>query len=296
MLGLLMPHQKIWVALPDTLLLDSQHLREKTAKLGIVARGCGTFGVHKIFLYRDSTEEMGEADLIRTIMEYLDTPQYLRRLLYEKRRELEYAGLLPPLKTPNHKLAEKPQEIRRDDYRDGVVVERGGNLFANVGLKGLVPIQGRATVGVRVTVRFTSEHPNLRCIVVRREEVKKYWGYEVKESNSLKGLIRSLNANVVVLTSRWGRPLTEKWSELVQAIWRAESILLVFGTPRHGISEILEKEKARPADISGYVLNMFPGQWTTTIRSEEALFGTLSILNLAKNLREKPLQKSSTNT
>ncbi len=285
-----MPRQKLWVALPDTLLIDSKHLREKTIKLGMVARCCAIFRVQKIYIYKDSTEKTGgELRLIRTMLEYLDTPQYLRRILYEKRPELEYAGLLPPLRTPHHKLAEKPSDIRRGDYREGVVVERGGNLFIEAGLSGLVPLQGKSLVstGSRVTVKFTSEYPDLRCIAVKREEVREYWGYEIGESSSLKGLIRSLNADLVILTSHNGRPVNKIWSDLLSDIQKARSIVTIFGSPKHGIYELLEKEDTRPEELSKYVLNTFPEQGTATIRTEEALLGTLALLNLGRNL-EKP--------
>lgn len=285
-----MPHQKLWVGLPDTLLIDSKHLREKTVKLGMVARSCAIFKVQKIYIYRDQTEKIGgESKLIRTVLEYLDTPQYLRRILYEKRPELEYVGLLPPLRTPHHKLAEKPSDIRRGDYREGVVTERGGKLFVEAGLSGLVSLQGRppVPVGSRVTVRFTSEYPDLRCVAVKREEVGDYWGYEVGESPSLKGLIRSLNADLAMLTSRRGQPVNKVWSKLLPDIQTARSVVTIFGSPKHGVYEILETENAHPEEISKYVLNTFPDQGTATVRTEEALLGTLALLNLGRNL-EKP--------
>jgi predicted SPOUT superfamily RNA methylase MTH1 len=282
-----MPRQKLWVALPDTLLIDSAHLREKTVKLGLVARSCAIFKVQKIYLYRDSTDKTGgEAKLLRTMLEYLDTPQYLRRILYPKQPALEYAGLLPPLRTPHHKLAEKPSTIRRGDYREGVVVERSGRIFIDAGLSGLVPLQGKPSVqtGSRVTVKFTSEHPDPQCIVVKRETVDTYWGYEVGESPSLKGLIRSLNADLTILTSRRGYPVNKVWHDLLSTIQTARSLVTVFGSPKHGVYEMLEKEDTRPEDLSKYVLNTFPDQGTATIRTEEALLGTLALLNLGRNL------------
>ena len=285
-----MPRQKLWVGLPDTLLIDSTHLREKTVKMGLVARSCAIFKVQKIYIYRDSTEKTGgESKLIRAVLEYLDTPQYLRRILYEKRPELEDVGLLPPLRTPHHKLAEKPSNIRRGDYREGVVTERGGKLFVEAGLPALIPLQGRSPVpvGSRVTVKFTSEHPDIRCAAVKREEVGEYWGYEVGESPSLKGLIRSLNAELTLLTSRRGQPVNKVWSRLLPDVQTARSVVTVFGSPKHGVYEMLEKEDARPEELSKYVLNTFPDQGTATIRTEEALLGTLALLNLGRNL-EKP--------
>lgn len=279
--------QKLWVALPDTLLSDSGHLREMTVKLGAVARSCAVFRVQRIFIYRDETERMGEAGFIKTILEYLDTPQYLRRHLYEKRAELKYAGLLPPLRTPHHKLAEKLSDIRLGDYREGVVIERHGDLYVDVGLTRLVPLKGRVSKGSRVTVRFTSEHPDLKCETSRREDVDEYWGYEVKEADSLRNLLRSIKTDLLILTSRKGRPVTEVWRDLVSEVKQAQSITVVFGSPRSGVYEILSKEGAKPKDLTRFVLNTLPQQGVATIRTEEALLGTLGILNLARSLSKQ---------
>ncbi|MFQ6134965.1 MAG: putative RNA uridine N3 methyltransferase [Nitrososphaerales archaeon] len=279
-----MRSEKLWVALPDTLLSDSGHLREKTVKLGAVARSCAIFRVQKIFIYRDQTERSGEASFIKTILEYLDTPQYLRRHLYGKRAELKYAGLLPPLRTPHHKLAERLSDIRRGEYREGVVVERRGGLHVDVGLPRLVPLDGRVSKGSRVTVRFTSEYPDLRCEAVGREDVDEYWGYEVSEAGPLRNLLRSINTDLLILTSRRGRPVKEVWRDLISKVKRARSITVVFGSPRCGVYEILSKEGVKPKDLSRYVLNTLPQQGAATVRTEEALLGTLAILNLAISL------------
>ena len=45
----------------------------------------------------------GESGLIRRVLEYLETPQYLRRRLFPLDESLKYAGLLPPLRIPSHK-------------------------------------------------------------------------------------------------------------------------------------------------------------------------------------------------
>ncbi len=276
--------QKLWIALPDTLLSDSGHLREKTVKLGAVARSCGLFRVQKIFIFRDQTEKTGEADLMKTILQYLDTPQYLRRQLYGKMGELKYAGLLPPLRTPHHKLAERSSDIRRGEFREGVVVDKRGYLQVDVGLPRPVPLKGRVAKGSRVTVRFTSEHPDLRCEAVRRRDVGDYWGYEVSEAGSLRTFLRSVDADLLILTSRRGRPITEVWRDLALEVKQAQSIVVVFGSPRSGIYEMLTKEGVKPNDLSRYVLNTLPQQGAATIRSEEALLGTLAIINLAKGL------------
>jgi hypothetical protein len=277
-----MSDQKLWVAIPDTVLSDSKNLRDKTIKLGSIARSCVIFQVNKIFFYRDNTITSGEFELIRIILEYLDTPQYLRKQLYGMKKELQYAGLLPPLRTPHHKLVEKITEIKVGGFREGIVVKNGGQNYVEVGLSNLIPVDGPASKGSRVTVRFTTQYPNLRCQVTERDKVKMYWGYEVKEATSLQKLLKSLNADISILTSRKGIPLADLWQNLVTDIQHARKILVVFGAPRSGVNEILLKDNVNPKDLSKYVLNILQEQGSATIRTEEALLGTLAILNLAK--------------
>ena len=277
-----MSEQKLWVALPDTVLSDNKNLRDKTIELGAIARSCAIFRVNKIFFYRDHTTTLGEFELIRIILEYLDTPQYLRRQLYGMKKELQYAGLLPPLRTPHHKLVEKNSEIKVGGFREGIVVKNSGQHYVDVGLSNLIPVEGPVSKGSRVTVKFTSQYPNLRCQVTERDNVKEYWGYEVKEATSLKKLLKSLNVDISILTSRKGIPLTNLWEKLVTEIQHARTILVVFGSPRSGVKEILAKDNVNPKDLSKYVLNILQEQGSATIRTEEALLGTLAILNFAK--------------
>ena len=48
--------------------------------------------------------------------------------------------------------------------------------------------------------------------------------------------------------------------------------------PKHGILDILAKEGASIKPFE-FVVNMFPDQGTETVRLEEAILGSLAILN-----------------
>jgi predicted SPOUT superfamily RNA methylase MTH1 len=278
-----MRHQKFWIAVPDTILSDSSTLRDKTVKIGALARSCAIFKVHKILIYRDRTEKKGEATLIKTILEYLDTPQYLRKYLFKKDEILKFVGLLPPIRAPHHKLSCKLPEIQKGDYRDGVVFRRKGDLYVDVGLNTLVPLENKANEGSRVTVIFTSKYPDLRCKLINRELVEDYWGYDISIVESLECL-RNQNLDMIILTSRLGIPITDLWIDFVYAVNHAQKVMVVFGSPRKGVVEILSREGTKYDSVSKYLLNTFPQQGVSTIRIEEALMGTLSIMNIARNL------------
>ena len=104
--------KRICVAIPDTVLEEQDSVREKTAKLGQIARYCALFGVDSIRVFHDPRGR-GESSFIKKVLEYLETPQYLRRRLFPLSEELRYAGLLPPLRIPSHKAEGPPREGSR---------------------------------------------------------------------------------------------------------------------------------------------------------------------------------------
>jgi len=273
---------QLWVAIPDSLVLDSAHLREKTSKVGIIARACSIFRVSKIYLYKDGSGDYEEdREIIKTILEYMETPQYLRKRLFKQSEALAYAGLLPPLRTPHHKLEIPLSDIRIGDLREGIAIKSGNRMLVDVGLSSLVLLEGIAQEGERMTVIFTSPFPDLRCRVAKKDEIKDYWGYEVKIAPLLGKLVKSIKSDLTILTSRKSKPINEVWHELIDEAKRATSIMMIFGSPKRGVFEILSDENMNPMQIGKFTINTMPDQKTATVRTEEALLASLAILNLA---------------
>ena len=52
------------------------------------------------------------------------------------------------------------------------------------------------------------------------------------------------------------------------------------GAPARGLHEIAGDEGVNLNDITDFVVNMVPEQGTETVRTEEALFASLAVLNL----------------
>jgi predicted SPOUT superfamily RNA methylase MTH1 len=222
--------------------------------------------------------ERDDPDLLKTILRYLDTPQYLRKVLYPRMRQLEYAGILHPIKAPHHRPPEDIKKVKAGDVRTGVVVKVKGQLFVEVGLGSLVPFVGQGFEGKKVNVKFTSPYPNLKAIEATEEDIFEYWGYEVKEVPSLGKLLAGLENTEVVITSRKGSYFKNVEGKLAERAKSAKNVLVVFGAPKHGVHDLLAKEgtSAKPYE---FVVNMFPNQGTETVRLEEAVLGTLAILN-----------------
>src|ERR671937_1770689 len=102
-----------WLTLPDSSLSEEQTRRDKSIKISQFARACSIFRVKRIYIYHDKTSQIdkNDSDILKTILSYLDTPQYLRKILYPHMHELEYAGKLHPIKSPHHKKFEDIRNI-----------------------------------------------------------------------------------------------------------------------------------------------------------------------------------------
>jgi predicted SPOUT superfamily RNA methylase MTH1 len=270
----------LWVTMPDSSLSEEQTRRDKSIKIAQFARACSIFRVKRIYIYHDSLSQFEKDDphLLKTILKYLDTPQYLRKILYPRMQQLEYAGILHPIKAPHHKAPEDIKKVKAGDVRTGVIVKVKGQLFVEVGLGSLVSFVGEGFEGKKVNVKFAAPYPNLKAIKATEQDIFDYWGYEVKEVPSLSKLLTSVEKTEVVITSRRGSYFKNIEARLVERAKNVQNILVVFGAPKHGIHDMLAKEGASIKPYE-FVVNMFPNQGAETIRLEEAVLGTLAILN-----------------
>jgi methyltransferase len=277
----------LWITIPDSSLSDEQTKRDKSIKIAQFARACSIFKVKRIYIYHDSLSHFEKDDphLLKTILRYLDTPQYLRKILFPMMHQLQYAGILHPIKAPHHRVVDDIKKIKAGDIRTGVVVKVKGQLFVEVGLGSLVPFIGDGFEGKKVNVRFTESYPNLKSVQAIEEDIFDYWGYEVKEVPSISKLLTSVEETDIIITSRKGRHFKNIEAQLADHAKSVQNILVAFGSPKYGLHEILAKEGAS-IKLYRYVVNMFPNQGTETVRLEEAVLGALAILNSALQLTE----------
>ncbi|HKF27569.1 MAG TPA: RNA methyltransferase [Nitrososphaera sp.] len=275
------------ITIPDSSLSDEQTKRDKSVKIAQFARACSIFRVKRIYIYHDSLSHFEKDDLhlLKTILRYLDTPQYLRKILFPMMHQLQYAGILHPIKAPHHRVVDDIKRIKAGDIRTGVVVKVKGQLFVEVGLGSLVPFMGDGFEGKKVNVRFTESYPNLKGVQAIEEDIFDYWGYEVKEVPSISKLLTSVEKTDIIITSRKGRHFKNIEAQLAEHAKSVQNILVAFGSPKYGLHEILAKEGASIKPYQ-YVVNMFPNQGTETVRLEEAVLGGLAILNNALQLTQ----------
>jgi len=283
------------VAIPASVVSDTPHLREKTAKLGSIARACSIFGVNEIIVYPDNPQLSQETDakFCAEILEYLETPQYLRKRLFKLSPELRFTGILPPLQTPHHYVPRSRSAVKMGDLRQGIITSRSGqSLKIDAGLEETVSTTGNNRTGERVTLRLVKVDGELQGEIVDASKISIsggnmrpiYWGYRVYKAKSLGRILSQQRWDLKVGTSRYGTPIQEVLPSLTEAIKTSRSMLIAFGSPKMGLGEILEKEKLDPNGAFRYFVNTVPGQQTATVRTEEAIFISLGILNLAAKL------------
>jgi predicted SPOUT superfamily RNA methylase MTH1 len=260
------------------LFVDEEGLRGKTIKAGQIARAVSIFGVSRIYIYRDGTKNYDrDFETAKQIFEYLETPQYLRKRLISRKPDLEFAGILPPLRIPHHL---KEPKVMVGETREAYLVIQNGELRADVGSKELANYEGKGQAGQRVTVKITCEKP-LKATQARPPE-NSYWGYEVRRAPSLARFLRSASFDVIILTSRLGESIVQQWHQFCEKVKPADTIILCFGSPDLGVDRMLKQDNTTISDFPNTLcLNFFPSQNVATVRLEEAILGCLSIINVA---------------
>ena len=277
--------RELSVAIPASLVSDVPHLREKTIKIGLVGRAAAIFRVNEIIVFPDlpGVDQKQDTDLIAAVLSYMETPQYLRKRLFKIRRELRYVGILPPLRTPHHPLSVRAKDLAVGEYREGVVASstKEGSLV-DVGVERLILVPNmRLPTNARVTVKFTKRGKHLEAALASRNEIKRYWGYRVMVSRvSFGRFVRERSFDLVIATSRYGIPIT-KVADGVKNRWKkSRTILVAFGAPTQGLHEIVDHERLKLEEVAHFTINTIPLQGAQTVRTEEAVYASLAILNL----------------
>ena len=272
--------QIVTVALPASLTLDIPHLREKTARLGFVSRALGAFRVEEAIIYRDRVgEEIDrEARLIEKMLTYIETPQYLRKHLFKMDPDLQYAGILPPLRTPNHPDKQNPSSGL---LREGVVVQSGPSSMIDAGFHNLVRVKAKLPTMKRITIRLTKDTPELEGEIVEPSGLTIYWGFRVARGNvSLSEIVRSRKFDLTISTSRKGEDVRKTTPNLARRWRSANRPLIVLGSPDDGVPEILARSGMTVSDAMDFNVNTIPDQGVETVRTEEALWSSLAVLNV----------------
>jgi predicted SPOUT superfamily RNA methylase MTH1 len=281
-----MDKKKMAIAIPASVILDTPHLREKTAKVGLIGRAAAIFRVNEIIVYPDSPKvnQSREMDLIATLLAYMETPQYLRKRLFKLEPRLQFAGILPPLRTPHHPLNKKAKNLKTGQYREGVVLSKTSEgVLVDIGVEQPALLREKQlAAGVRLTLRIAKAASDpVEVQTAIQDEIPYYWGYRVVvERRSFKKLIENGKFDLTIATSKKGVSFADVAYELAGNWEKARNVLVAFGAPANGLYEIARDEGSSLDDLVDFVINTIPSQGTETVRTEEALLVSLAILNM----------------
>src|SRR2546425_2279542 len=273
-------HQRLSVALPSSFTKDVPHLREKTSRAGLIARSLAIFRVDEVVIYNDQTggRSTSEGSLLEKLLAFQETPQYLRKALFKQDPDLQFSGTLPPLRIPSHPNIAEP---RIGEIREGLVTESGPRSIVNAGFRATVEVASRLRLLERVTIKLIQTSPKLEGELVEPTRLPIYWGFRVTRTNLTLGkLIGSRRQDLTISTSRRGKGVREVLDDLTLRLKSSQRPLVVFGSPSEGVPEILAKEGADLTKMVDFNLNMIPDQGVETVRTEEAVLATMSILNV----------------
>lgn len=275
--------QRLSIAIPASIVEDTPHLREKTYKIGQIGRASSIFRVEQIMIYFDKRDhdQTKEAEFIAAILNYMDIPQYLRKMLVKIDPQLSFVGILPPLRSPHHLFSKKRKELKIGMFRQGVVIDsKNGYSLVDIGVGKPVIITGHVAKKQRITVKLTSIEEKLTAVKLDESEIRIYWGFNVTVTKlPLAESTKKIGFDLVISTSKYGDKITEVFPQLKSAWKKSKKALVPFGSPTQGLKDILTKENIEMSDYSDFTINMIPNQGVETVRSEEAVFSSLSLLN-----------------
>lgn len=297
------------IALPGSIVGNAQSKELRTYVAGQIARAAATFNVDEIVVFSESGKQVSsgisgnfegatrstDPDVfLARILQYLETPQYLRKSLFPKHADLALAGLLNPLDSPHH--------VRIDEectYREGVVVKRpvagekkDQGCWANIGLKNEAFIDRPIEVGTRLTVHIpqvsgstTRKTVSGRAVApsTPREKNGTYWGYTTRLAQSLSQVWSECpfasdgGYDLSIGTSEHGEDVHSNSFELPPF----KHAIIFFGGLA-GLEEHIGADETisvkRPEELFQLYINSVIGQGCRTIRTEEAIPITLAAL------------------
>jgi predicted SPOUT superfamily RNA methylase MTH1 len=269
------------VLVPSSLVREAESKRDATQKVGQIARAATVYRVDRLVVYPDRDGERGrfEDGFVATVLRYATTPPYLRKEAWGVRDELEYAGVLPPLRVASQ-TGSGPE--RSGSLRQGIVTEVGpeNRVRVTCGMQHPISLHAPGTAlaeGERVVIRVSSVEP-VRARIVDEPPP----GPAVREQD-LSAALGAADAGLRIAASRHGSPLTV--GHLAGLPGPDGDFTVAFGAPERGLPAILDLpvEAVSAGESTGGFdrwLNTVPNQGSEVVRTEEAVFATLSPLTL----------------
>lgn len=269
--------EKLSIFVPNSYLAESKDSKIRTYKVGLIGRYAALFRADNIVIYNDNSDggSREDAQYMKTILDYMNTPQYLRKQVFPISKELKNVGILPPLRTPHHPLS---AEAGVGDYRQGMTVKRvRKGTMVDIGVGQLALCKEKLSVNKVLSFRIVKFGKEILLEPDKPEDV--YWGYETITSDSnLSDSITMMKSkpDLVIGTSKYAPTITSILPEVQSSINKAQHVAILFGGPYSGINTMINERKL------DFVLNTVSNQATETVRTEEAIASTLAIFNMLR--------------
>ena len=209
------------VFLPTDLLSIYPSLEQKTMLLGTIARYCAIFKVDDLVFYDEGDtwkQKAFDIQVIQDVLQYIAMPQYLRRGSFSKTKTLSFAGLLPPLNTPNHPVEKEPldKQLNKTDviFRQGTVKSIEKRMcYVDIGLDEPVKMEKVPAwrVGDIVNLRITRQANSIEFVPVKPEDIPVYWGFTVQyDARPIEAIVAEQGTiTCTIATSKWGKSFRE---------------------------------------------------------------------------------------
>lgn len=285
------------IALPSSILSNAQSPELRMYLAGQIARALAIYCIDEVVIFEEQNDDQTKAErqesrrkhrdnspfnateFFKLVLEYLETPQYLRKHMFPVSPELRFVGLLNPLALPSH--------VARDDFcrwREGIAVGRinyprnqnrkamgtdGGPVgfdrgpptrFVDIGQERLAEIDTNVSVGDRVTIDMEQSGPEYNSCpgkylfgrLVDRETPTRteslYWGYRVRVAESLSAVfsnsvVCAKGYDLTIGTSERGTQITGNADSSDFKLPEFSHVLIVFGGV-HGLEKSAVGDRA----------------------------------------------------
>ena len=223
------------IFIPNSFLSESKDLKIRTYKVGILGRALAIFQADNVIIYNDNHDKnedgLDDGEFIAEVLNYMNTPQYLRKQAIPIKPELRHVGILPPLRTPHHPVNSQPDV---GDYRQGFTVKRNKKgTFVDIGMDKLAFCKEQLSVKRIFDFKIT-KIAKKEVIVTPEKPDDSYWGYNVISSKkSLKNSLKLIKPDLVVETTRYGDYIDSIFDELKHKVDECKSIAILFGGPKY---------------------------------------------------------------
>ncbi len=272
------------IGVPASILSIEPSLELKTLKAGLIGRAAAIFRVDRIAIYPGETLDWRDLGLFQLLLKYMVTAPYLRRKLFGIDHRLRYAGILPPLQIPTHGVGGP----RKGEIRQALVIDKKNKtVIVDAGLRQAIQVEFQEyNMSIRkgdlIHIEIVELDPP-RARLAPNPPL--YTGYVVETSESLLQVIRKWSRCLKIATSRKGLPINDVANDLKSMLRNSDCVLVLFGSHSKGLYELAEQEGFNLEKFVDIVINTVPGQGTLTIRTEEAVYASLALINMLSGQR-----------